>query len=236
MPKPTRHIIAIGGGLFHDPARRIERYVLKQTRKRRPRVCFFPHAGDNAPAQRLAFYEAFGALNCVLSTVSLFATPPAPDLAEVVLNQDAIIVGGGNTKSMLALWRAWGLDVLLKRAYQNGTVLAGVSAGGNCWFDACVTDSISVALAGMDGCLGFLAGSFCPHYDSEVGRRPTFQRLVASGALAPGIACDDFAAAHFIGDRFARIVAARQSAQGYRVLRRAGAALETVLEPRMALV
>ncbi len=225
----VKNIIAIGGGLFQDPERRLERYVLKQSRKRRPRVCFFPHAGDNGPLQRSNFYETFRTLACEMSTLSLFATPPAANIEALVMGQDVIIVGGGNTKSMLALWRAWGLDALLKRAYQNGTVLAGVSAGANCWFEACVTDSISVELAGMGGCLGFLKGSFCPHYDSEPGRRPTFQRLVGSGEMTAGVACDDFAAAHYIDGALQTIVSARPEARGYRVAGRGAKVRETAL-------
>jgi peptidase E len=97
-------------------------------------------------------------------------------------------------------------------------VLAGVSAGANCWFEACVTDSASVDLAPLT-CLGLLKGSFCPHYDSEPGRRPTFQRLVASRQLKPGIACDDFVAAHYVDGVLKGIVASRPSAAGYRVTR-----------------
>jgi dipeptidase E len=228
-----RQIIAIGGEMFLAPHQKLLRYVLKQSGKRRPRVCYFPHASDNLDWSRASLAAAVEGLACETSILSLFATPPAADLADMVLSQDVILVGGGNTKSMLALWRDWGIDALLRRAYRAGTVLAGVSAGGNCWFNACVTDSISVELAGLSNGLGFLRGSFCPHYDGETMRRPTFHRLVATGALPAGIACDDSAAAHFVDGKLQRIVAAKPNARGYRVAARRGVAVETMLPVRV---
>jgi dipeptidase E len=222
---PTRNIFAIGGGMFSTPEQRLLRHILAQSGKAKPRVCFFPHASDNNAGPKLTFYELMSQFECTPSTLSLLATPPASDLAQVVLNQDVILVGGGNTVSMLALWRAWGLDNLLRQAWHKGTVLAGVSAGGNCWFESCVTDSLTVELAGWGGCLGFLRGSFCPHFDSEASRRPTYQRLVSSAALPGGIACDDFAAAHFVDDALHAVVSAAPGAGGYRVHAVDGAAV-----------
>jgi peptidase E len=215
--------------MFAGPEFKLARYVIGLSKKRRPNVAYFPHASDNNAGPRFAFYEAMRQFECMPSTLSLFDTPPHADLARYVLEQDVIFVGGGNTKSMVSLWRAWGLDALLRRANRNGAVLAGVSAGGNCWFDACVTDSLTVDLTGWDGCLGFLKGAFCPHYDGEAMRRPTFHRLVASGALPAGVACDDHAAAHFENGKLKQIVAATERASGYRVRRVSAGARETRL-------
>jgi peptidase E len=228
MP-PRKQIIAIGGDMFLAPDQKLLRYVFDQSGKSRPRVCYFPHASDNVALSHLSLSNAVADIPCDASLLSLFATPPAADLAGLVLSQDVILVGGGNTKSMLALWRDWGLDALLRRAYLKGIVLAGVSAGGNCWFDGCVTDSISVELAALTTGLGFLRGSFCPHYDGEVMRRPTFHRLVAAGELAAGVACDDSAAAHFIDGKLHTIVAAKPNARGYRVRALRRRAVETQL-------
>ncbi len=113
--------------------------------------------------------------------------------------QDVVYVGGGNTVSLLAVWRAHGVDRALRDAYDGGVVLAGMSAGANCWFEACTTDSFQLGRADplADG-LGFVPGSFTPHYDSEPARRPAVLELVASGALPPGFACDDYAAVHLV--------------------------------------
>ena len=120
-----------------------------------------------------------------LSVLTLFHREVS-DIAELLLSQDVIYVGGGNTANMLAIWRLHGVDVVLREAWSRGIVLAGVSAGANCWFEACSTDSFGPDLAPLNDGLGFLAGSFCPHYDGEVLRKPTYERWVAEGVLPAG--------------------------------------------------
>ena len=114
------------------------------------------------------------------------------DLESFVLSQDVVYVGGGNTANLLAVWRIHGLDRIFRRAWMEGVVLCGVSAGMNCWFSGSLTDSFSVTqLAPLRDGLRFVPGSCCPHYDGEEQRRPMFQRLVAAGELAEGWAADD---------------------------------------------
>jgi peptidase E len=160
----------------------------------------------------------------------LFARTPR-DLASFVLEQDAIFVGGGNTRSMLAVWRDWGLDRYLRTAWERGVVLGGASAGSICWFEHGVTDSIAGALTAMP-CLGFLPGSNCPHYDSEPLRRPTFRKLIAGGKVPDGVAADDGVALHYIGARLARVVSSRPRAKGYRLTRLGKRAIERRLPTR----
>jgi peptidase E len=141
-----------------------------------------------------------------------------------------IYVGGGNTKSMLAVWREWEIPALLRHAWESGTVLAGVSAGAICWFETGVTDSSGSGLYPLS-CLGFLPGGCCPHYDGEAERRPAMHRLVEAGAITSAIALDDGAAAHFVNGRLANVVSSRPHARAYRVERLNGMAVETVLNP-----
>lgn len=217
MPKKTRHIIAIGGGGFSTPNNNglIELYFLKQTGKKTPKVCFIPTASGEADKYIIDFYKFFGKLGCKTSHLSLFE-PPTKDLEDFILDKEAIYVGGGNTKSLMALWKEWRLDILLKKAWASGIVLGGVSAGANCWFEECVTDSIPGDLTALK-CLGFLKGSCCPHYDSEKNRRPSYQRLLKEGHLTNGYAIDDFAALHFIHDQLAKVVVSKPKAHAYKV-------------------
>jgi peptidase E len=117
---------------------------------------------------------------------------------------------------MLAIWRVHGFDVLLREAWEQGTVLTGVSAGMICWFEAGVTDSFGPQLAGMRDGLGFLPGSACPHYDGEERRRPVYRKLVDEGFPA-GYAADDDAALFFVGTELAEVWTVREGATGYRV-------------------
>lgn len=223
-------IVAMGGGGFSmEPENSLlDRYVLGLARSVRPRVCFL-QPGDS-PSYFERFYAAFSRLPCEPAHLSLFSGAVA-DLRGFLLDQEIIYVGGGNTKSMLAVWREWGLPAILGEAWRSGVILAGLSAGAICWFSQGLTDSIPGSLTPLP-CLGFLPGSACPHYDSEAGRRPTYRSLVASGALAPGYAADDGVGLHFVGERLHRVLSSRPNARAYRVERMGDQARETEIVPK----
>ena len=143
----------------------------------------------------------------------------------MILAQDAICVGGGNTANMLAIWRGHGIDELLREAWENGVVLWGASAGMICWFEAGVTDSFGPELDGLD-CLGFLPGSACPHYDGEERRRPRYRELI-DGGFPEGVAADDGVGIHYVGTKIAELVTCRPGAAAYRVTRDGEEKLET---------
>jgi dipeptidase E len=211
-----------GGGFSMEPDNPLlDRFVLSLARSSPPRVCFVPTASGDADGYVADFYRAFSALDCRPSDLGLFERTIG-DLESFVLEQDVIYVGGGNTASLLAVWRAHGLDRALRRAWQEGVVLCGLSAGMNCWFQQSVTDSFDVArLAALHDGLGLLPGSACPHYDGEEERQPTFTRLVAAGELPDGWAADDGAGLVFDGHELVEVVASRPDAGAYRVERTA---------------
>lgn len=227
----VRQIVAIGGGaLSVEPhSRSLDRYIFGLTNKRNPRVAFVGTASGDAPDYLGRFRQAMRRLPCRPSEISLFRLPDAgPSLAGRILGQDVIYVGGGNTANLLAIWRVHGVDKLMRKAWMQGTVLCGSSAGMICWFQSSVTDSFGPLRELQDG-LGFLPGSACPHYDGEARRRPTFQRLVRDGTLPAGFAADDFAAIHFVGRRVFRCIASRPGANVYRVERHRGKVVERTL-------
>jgi len=210
------HVVAMGGGGFlaGDNGSPLDDLLLGLAASPRPHVVFLPTATGDAIRAIDTFESAWGPRACTIDVALTFGIPDRP--AERVAAADVVVVAGGNTANMLAVWRLHGVDRALRDAWARGAVLGGVSAGANCWFEACVTDSFSEELDGLDDGLGLLAGSYCPHYDGEERRRPVYTRLVADGFLA-GIACDDGAAAVFRGTELVEIVADRPGAQGYRV-------------------
>ena len=224
-----RQILAIGGAAIPEDLSNLllVDYFLKLTGKKKPRVCFIGAAHGDADMGRLRFYAGFSQFNCTPKHLPLFARTPR-DLESFVLENDAIYVGGGNTRSMLAVWREWGLDGYLRRAWERGIVLGGASAGSICWFEQGVTDSIAGPLTALN-CLGFLPGSNCPHYDSEPLRRPTYRKMIGSGKIMAGIAADDGAAAHYVDGKLARTVASRLRAKVYRLTQSGRRAVETRL-------
>jgi peptidase E len=229
--KKKRQIIAMGGGGFSmEPDNLLlDQYVLKQTGKKRPKVCFVPTASADSAEYTLRFYKAFSTLSCEPSHLPLFS-PPTADLRSYVLEKDVIYVGGGNTKNLLALWKEWKLDEIFREAWHQGIVLAGISAGSLCWFEQGITDSIPGDLTPIS-CLGFLKGSNCPHYDGEKNRRPTYQRLIGEKKIHGGMAADDGVALHYIGTMLNKIVSSRPDAKAYQVEFHGRKIIETSIDP-----
>ena len=206
------HILALGG-LTEGSA--LEEHLLELAGVARPRVCFLGTASAHKPEYVELFYDRFRGRNCEPTHVELFGMPEEP--AATVARQDVVYVAGGNTANALALWRVHGVDAALREVWENGGVLGGWSAGGICWFEDGLTDSFGPRLRELGDGLGLLPGSFCPHYDGEPERRPTFTRLVRDGVLPPGYAADDGAALVFEGTELREVVSQRAGARGYRV-------------------
>lgn len=214
MPK-TRNIIAIGGGGFGaNPGQGIiEAYILKQTKKKKPKICFIPTATGDNEAYKVNFYSTFSKLDCDPTHLDFFKR--TPDLKKLILNQDAIFVGGGNTKSMLAVWKDWGLDKILRTAYRNGVVMSGVSAGAICWFHQGVTDSWSSDLK-IISCLNFIKGTCCPHYDEEPERKPAVKKFLMSGKIKDVYTVDGGVALHIKDEKDFKSVIFRKDKGSYR--------------------
>lgn len=216
----------------------LDRYFLDSTGKSCPRICFVPTGGGDPEDTLAHFYNTFSHYACEPCHLAFFRKPrsgaiPLYDMERHLMEQDAIYVGGGNTRSMLAVWREWGLDGLLWKVWHAGILLGGLSAGAICWFQYGASDSVfgpgrSTALR----CLGFLEGSCAPHFDGESHRRSDFHALIASGQLPPGLGVDDGAAVFFENGRIVDVVASRPQAQAYRVIVRAGVVAEEPLAAR----
>lgn len=203
----------MGGGGFtmaeSSPA--LDRLVLTLTGKQVPKICFLPTASGDPREQVTRFYERFGARPCEPSILSLcHLARDRIDPREHLLEQDAIYVGGGSIRNMLAVWREHGVDRAMRRAWESGIVLAGLSAGAMCWFWGGITMSAGAPAAAAG--LGLLAGSMSVHLDSEPERLPAYRRAVAAGRLEPGYALDDGAALVFAGRRLQGcVVSGRES-------------------------
>ena len=226
-----RQIFAMGGGgfLMEPDNLLLDQFIVSLAEKKRPKICFVATASGDSQSVYDRFYQAMEQHEVDSTHLSLFQ-PPLGSLRDFVLQQDIIYVGGGNTRNLIVLWKEWGLDVILREAYERGIVLAGISAGSICWFEEGVTDSITGSLTQLN-CLGFLPGSNCPHYNGEVERRPAYQKLVAAGMKA-GIACDDGVAAHYVDDKLTEFVSSRRNAMAYRLEIKSGKVSEVPIKPR----
>ena len=195
----TKNIVAIGGGGFGRSLGdlKIEKYIISLINKNRPKICFIPTASGDNDLYKLNFYRAFSKLNCITSHLDFFSR--TENLEKKVLTQDIIFVGGGNTKTMLAVWKDWGLDKILKIAYEKGIVMSGVSAGAICWFNKGITDSFANKLEIID-CLGIIEGVACPHYDEEEEREPFVNEIIKKHRIKSCICIEGNCALHIKND------------------------------------
>jgi peptidase E len=193
----------------------LDSYVLGLTGAERPKVCFLPSASGDADHYVVRFYRAFGAERCEPSHISLFRREQGPaDIRAHLLAQDLIYVGGGSVISMLGVWRAHGIDAILRQAWERGVVLCGLSAGSLCWFSEAVTGFHGEPRR-VEG-IGLLPFSNCVHYERDSARRRAYQDFLRAG-MHGGYAAEDGAALHFVGAELHRVVASRPTARGYRL-------------------
>jgi len=201
---------------MYERAPALDRFVLTLTEKPCPKICFIPTASGDPREQVTRFYERFGGWPCETTTISLFHLGrDRIDPIARLLAQDAIYVGGGSMRNMLAIWREHGIDGAMRTAWERGIVLAGLSAGAMCWFEGGV--SMSGGAPEPVAGLGFIPGSLSVHLDGEVERLPTYRAAVAGGALAPGYAADDGAAVLYRGTELAECVSSLRGARVVRV-------------------
>lgn len=224
----TRKILIAGGGFGTGYLR----LMAALTGKPRPKICYLPTAvGDRADAI-INFFRNCATLDVEASVQASFiaSTEQLQSRDEVLLSVDAIVASGGNTLNQQAIWRAQGIDAVLRDAWDRGIILGGSSAGSLCWFEEGTTDSRPKELSIVQ-CLGFLPGSHCPHYDSEPGRRPLYQSLIRERRMKPGYACDDHAGLYFEDRSVARVVSTRPGAKCYHVSIDGHELREQILEP-----
>ena len=216
MLTDPRQIIAIGEGGFGRNLKhnKIDKYILEQTEKENPNVIFIPTANAEDKEYIINFYSCFSKLNCKPSHITFFQRTPRLD--GIINKADVIYVGGGNTKSMLAVWREWKLDKLLLKAYNKGKILCGVSTGAICWFQQGITDSWASNLNILD-CLGFLPGMCCPHYQEEPERRPSVHKFLKKRKSLSGYAVDSGSAVHFKNENYHKSIQFYQDSFVYYV-------------------
>ena len=226
----TRKILIAGGG-FNAA---FIRYMAILTGKPRPRLCYLPTAAADQPEGILTWFR-----NCALLDVTPFAqesfiasAKQTQSWEEVLLSMDGIVASGGNTLNQQAIWKAQGIDTILREAWDRGIVLGGASAGSLCWFEEGTSDSRPKVSSTVQ-CLGFLKGSHSPHYDREKDRRPLYHELIGSGAMKPGYACDNDAGIYFEDNDVRRVVATRADAKVYYVSVVDGQIVEKVLQPEL---
>jgi peptidase E len=232
QPPPARTKAAlrktfIYGGEFD---RRFIRYAASLTGKPDPKVCFLPTATGDAPGYIVRWFETCAdlAVRPFVQRAFISSYTQKDSFEKVLTSMDAILVGGGNTLNMLAIWKAQGIDTALRTAWENGVVLGGGSAGSLCWFEHGTTDSRPLELTTVHG-LGFIRGSHCPHYHAEAQRKPLYWSKIKSGDYMPGYACDDRAGIYFENEQVKQVVSLDEGSNAYYVSVTGGEVTERML-------
>lgn len=236
-----RHIVAGSGGFIMDfPRLRIGpivRYAIALSGKERPRVCLLPTAKGDDYSYIAKFYDACSNENIEASHLELFTMPNHENIEKYLLSQDVIWVAGGSVANLLAVWRVHGIDKILEKAWNQGIILAGASAGSICWHIGGTTDSFGKDLKPIDNALGFLPYSSGVHYDSESRRRPLYQQLIKDEVIPEGYATDDGVSIHFVGTDVHKIISDRPDKYAYHVFKGPdGVVHEMSLEPEQLQV
>ena len=223
-----KQVIAIGGGGFTDEKNnlKIEKYLLAQVKKEKPKICLLPQASGESQAYILKFFETFVKLGAEPSWISLFGLVN-PSWKQHLLNQDIIYVGGGNFRSLLALWKAWEMDKMLIEAYNKGIILSGISSGAGCWFEQGVTYSVwPVGI--LDG-LGLIDGSCCPHFDTEIKMQDFYKSKIQTMEIKPGFALEDETGLHFVDGKLTNAIKSIESKKAIKIDARGETIIESVI-------
>lgn len=227
MSQKPKQIFAFGSGRI---TKEFLKYTKELTGQANPKMSFLPTATADDEGYVSRWYEACEGLDIEPHVLRVWinSIDEQRSWEEQILPMDAIIVGGGNTLNMLAIWEAQGITKLLKQAYENGTVMTGGSAGSLCWFNAGTTDSRPKEYSIVD-CLGFLEYSHCPHYHSEASRIPLYHKNIKTGKLTEGYACDDRSGVHFINGELKKAVSLDDKNNSYFVSLKEGEVVEEKL-------
>ncbi|MBK6504796.1 MAG: Type 1 glutamine amidotransferase-like domain-containing protein [Ignavibacteria bacterium] len=215
MKKP-RQIVALGGGMFSmEPENGLlDKYILNLVPSERPKICFLGTASSDGQEYRDMFYNFFKKKNCEPTHLAL--TDPPRNIASFIMKQDIIHVGGGNTSLIMQAWKEHGVDKIMKKAWNSGIILTGMSAGAICWFNDGITNPEPGVLTRLP-CLGLLKGSFCPHYDERAELRHAYKKLILEKTIGEGYGAEDGVALHFVDNNLIKIVTSRPGASAFRV-------------------
>lgn len=232
-----KKIITIGGGGAKE-TQHIDEEIVRLTKKKNPRLLFIPTASSDDEKYVTYIKTIYEKLGCTVESLLLLDQKhPQADLEKLILKADIVYVGGGNTFMMMRKWRRLGVEKLIRKAWEKGAVMCGLSAGSICWYESGHSDSMHYYdPKNWDyirvRCLNFLPLIHCPHYDSETGgrkRKGDFKRMMKKYPSKMGIACDDGVAVEYLGDQY-RVLSSLKEKGAYRVYWKGGKYFEEKLE------
>ena len=188
-------IVAIAGGDLSS-TKELNVHTIKLTNKTNPNVLFIGTASLDAEGYIKAITNAFNILKCEVKALRLcFKDYDDKEIDNLFSWADIIYVGGGDTISMMQIWKQHGLDEKLKDIYEeDSAVLTGISAGAICWFNCGHSDSESFHkednwnYCWANEMLDIFHIAYCPHYNED--GRNSFDKMLAEKNM-PGLAMEN---------------------------------------------
>lgn len=226
-------IIAIGGGeLKTKTTLKIDEYIanLAKSRAKAERAygLFIPTASHDSMPYFNSFRKTYTSVFDVKADVALtvYNEMSLDKIREKFQKADFLYVGGGNTIFMLEYWKKSGLLDLIAQAYEDGTIICGLSAGAICWFEGMYTDSVddnSENTYEMHRGLGWIKGNISPHYNLRV--LDFDEILVYNNMDALGI--EDNCAIEIVNGSITRSITA--GGKAYQIKNEGGTLVKTVI-------
>lgn len=207
-----KQIIAAGGDAMSDQLFHL--YTFAQCKKANPKICLLPTPAADDKGLIRYFLHNFHQYDCQSDYLTFFENKE-PDIEDFLLSQDIIIVAGGHSKAAVGVWKEFGVDKILHRAYENGTIMTGGSAGAVCWAQEAISDSYFGELRPVKF-MNFLPFSICPHYVSDE-RRKVYKAAILAGEIGPGYGINDGAFIHFVDGKPFRSIATSFGASTFYV-------------------
>ena len=196
-----------GEFISYEP-RKVDKEIIKLSKKKHPNVLFIGTASKEREDYFNTFSVAYKSLGAKVEALRILNDELTPnEILDKILSSDIIYAGCGNTRFMLEKWKEKGVDAALKKAYDKGIVLAGMSAGSYCWFD------YNYDL--IQG-LGFINAVNCVHYNrkDEIAKKKFYDVIQNKNMM--GIALDDCVALEVIDNEF-KIIKNNENAKAYKI-------------------
>lgn len=223
-----KRIVAIGGGengRMRSNGERLpwetepmDREIIRLTGKENPNFLLIAHS--QPPENQEGYYnvmkDIYSPLGCECGWLSSNDLMNEEQVNRLLEWADIIYEGGGDTLTMIGLWKDSGFDVKLRKAWEEGKIMCGVSAGANCWFSVCNSDSLKIQsgddqpMIGVE-CLGFIDAYFVPHCDEEGRHESRVEQLKELGKV--GLMMSNCAALEIVDDQY-RVITSDASFHG----------------------
>lgn len=209
-------LIAIGGGEIRNKTTlKIDEYIANKAKlhagDKRANALFIGTASHDSMPYFNSFRKTYTSVFDIKAEVALivYGEMDMEKIAGKIDACDCIYIGGGDTVYMLDKWKETGLDKLILKAYEDGKIICGLSAGAICWFKDMYTDyeimrgqsSEYVLRKG----LGVLDGAMCPHFNE---REEDFTAALKKGEITSSYCVENDCAIEFIDGKFSKVISA----------------------------